>query len=60
MIGGIETVRPRPLGVCQEDGGGRIFLERDKKVAPNGILGKDEGEPLDMRRGLSHSGARHG
>jgi hypothetical protein len=26
---------------------------------PNETLGKDKGEPLDMRRGLSHSSARH-
>jgi hypothetical protein len=39
-IGGIETIRLRPLGVGQEDGGRRIVLERGKELAPNEILGK--------------------
>src|SRR5262249_50209141 len=59
IIGGIETVRLRPLGVGQEDGRRRIVLERGKKLVPNRILGKDKREPLDMRRSLSHSSARH-
>jgi hypothetical protein len=35
----METVRLRPLGVGQKDGGRRIVLQRGKKLAPNGILG---------------------
>ena len=42
-IGGIETVRLRPLGVGQEDGGRGIVLERGEEIAPNGILGEDKG-----------------
>jgi hypothetical protein len=47
------------LGIGQEDGGWRIGLECGQEALPNRIRGQQKREPLNVWRGLSHSGARH-